>query len=530
MSAPETNVKRSDAPRRGFGLRDVVYLGLLLCAVGAAVVLMMGDLGKWKRGVQELLHGKAEVSEKQMAAVEKEVAEKLRPELEKSISQELEAKIRHEHESELERLRNAEASWKAKEDADAAILGKVEPQPLGSVADVRELRSGIPFRTEVKVEDGGLASTEREDEQSYVASYQLTLRKPKPARTVQQLAMTSPDLAMALPGLKGLLEKATVHPAFWKLYENKTLRVRRDANALQELLTKHNYYDCETILQARAASGRRVFLMQAEMDVVADGSDGDRLPQMPDKIVNSTYYQPYTSYGWKKLTTTPNPMIAGFKRRIANGTAELNARSTGADRKAWLRSRLAELKRGVADMETRSFLIAEYDPFIVIPVNLLTSSDAYAPKVGDYCVVVHGKKLYPAIVGDGGPTFKVGEASLRMCKEINAKSNPYYRPVSDLKVTYIVFPGSRETEKEVPDYAKWHARCKALLGEIGGIGAGFTLHEWQDTLPKPSPLDKLREQQRLAAEAAASAATGAANPTPPPSGDAPAPPAGPAQP
>ena len=75
-------------------------------------------------------------------------------------------------------------------------------------------------------------------------------------------------------------------------------------------------------------------------------------------------------------------------------------------------------------------------------------------------VVVHGDKLYPAIVSDGGPTFKVGEASLRMAKQINPRASSYSRPESDLVVTYLVFPGSREETREPPDYEKWLIRCE----------------------------------------------------------------------
>jgi hypothetical protein len=272
------------------------------------------------------------------------------------------------------------------------------------------------------------------------------------------------------------------------LYNNKTAAVRKEAHTLNELLTKHNFYDCETILHLRSEQGRRVFFMQAEMDVVSDGSDGDRLPTMPDEIVNSTHYQPFTSYGWAKRTRTPNPMVAGWEKRVVNGEKELNAPGTTAERKKWLRDRIAYLKRGIADLKGRSFLIAEYDPFIVIPVNLLTASgDPYAPKVGDYAVVFYGKKLYPCIVGDGGPTFKVGEASLRMVRELNPRASPYSRPVSDLTVSYVVFPGSREAERGPPDYEKWRQRCHELLNEIGGLGEGYELHLWQDLLPKVEP-------------------------------------------
>jgi hypothetical protein len=102
-------------------------------------------------------------------------------------------------------------------------------------------------------------------------------------------------------------------------------------------------------------------------------------------------------------------------------------------------------------------------------------------------VVIHGSKLYPAIVGDGGPTYKVGEASLRIARQLNPKATPYSRPVSDLKVTYLVFPGSRDPERGPPDFEKWRQRCHELLGEIGGLGEGYQLHLWQDLLPKSAP-------------------------------------------
>ena len=444
---------------------------LVLC--GAVVALCFTSFpGKVKRGLKEIFAPEPVV---------------VSPD-EKDIRRQIESRLRAEMEQELERELAAmkEAAKKAAEEENARLSLPSEPT-LGSVTDVRKLRSGIPFKTEVKMEKGGIASRERIDDESYTASYQLTLRLPTPATTMAELESSNPDLSKMLPGLPALIEKAEVSGWFHKLYENKAGRVRREANTLNELLTKHNVYDCETILHLRAPNGRKVFFMQAEMDVVSDGSDGDRLAEMPDSIVNSTHYQPFTSYGWPKQSSTPNPMVAGWEKRLANGSKELADKNTSPERKAWLKDRLAFLRRGIADMKGRSFLIAEYDPFIVIPVNLLTSKDAYAPKVGDYAVVVHGKKLYPAIVGDGGPTFKVGEASLRMARELNPKASPYSRPVSDLKVTYVVFPRSREEKKGPPDYEKWRQRCHELLGEIGGIGEGFQLHAWQDLLPKPAP-------------------------------------------
>ena len=106
-----------------------------------------------------------------------------------------------------------------------------------------------------------------------------------------------------------------------------------------------------------------------------------------------------------------------------------------------------------------------------------------------FAVVIYKDKLYPCIVGDGGPTFKVGEASLRMAKQLNSRAGIYSRPVSDLSVTYLVFPNSRESKKYPPDYEKWKTKCEGLLKEIGGLGAGYSLFTWKNTFPKIEPTE-----------------------------------------
>jgi hypothetical protein len=404
-----------------------------------------------------------------------------------TLALQVEQRLRAEYEDKLQRELAALRSTAPAPAPEPPPEPVPPPQiPLGTVTDVRQLRSGIPFKTEVNFTEGKTAVTERVDAESYTARYALNLRLPKAATTLAEIEKPSPKLSAILPGFPALLDKAKVSPAYATLYKNKADRVRRDAHSLSELLTKHNIYDCETILQLRSASGRKVFFMQAEMDVVSDGSDGDRLEVMPDEIVNSTHYQPFTSYGWPKRTKTPNPMVAGWEKRIEAGTMEMKDPETSADRKKWLADRISMLRRGIEDLKARSYLIAEYDPFIVIPVNLLTDrSNPFAPKVGDYAVVVHGEKIYPCIVGDGGPTFKVGEASLRLAKEINEKASPYSRPVSELTVSYVVFPGSREEKAGPPDYEKWRQKCHELLQEIGGLGNGYQLHQWTDLLAKP---------------------------------------------
>ena len=222
------------------------------------------------------------------------------------------------------------------------------------------------------------------------------------------------------------------------------------------------------------------------MDVVSDGSDGDRWPQLDDYISMSDHYQPFTSYGWPKTSSTPNPLLKRWQDRLAKYEKEFAIKGLSAERNRFLRSQISVLKPGVEDLKRRSFLIAEADPFIVVPLSFLNRKDAepFVPSIGDYAVVIYEDSVYPAIVGDAGPTYKTGEASLRIARQLNDKASPYSRPVSDLKVTYLVFPDSAEPKRSAPDLVKWRSRCDELLGGLGGLGEGYSLHVWEDLIAK----------------------------------------------
>lgn len=463
------NVRKGEKPR-GFPWFGIGFVILVLAGVG---LLFTSIPGKVSRHLREIIAS----SRKQGDGAEG-----------RTLALQVEQRLRAEYEEKLKRELAAlkQPAKQPEKPADPESPPPPPEMPQGKVTDVRKLGSDIQFETEVVFSQGENAVSERVKDDSYTASYQLKLRLPKAAVSMEEIEKGTPKLSAILPGLAAMLPEAKVSPWYATLYKDKSERIRRDANSLNELLTKHNVFDCNTILHIKAATGRKVFFMQAEMDVVSDGSDGDRLAVMPDEIVNSSYYQPYTSYGWPKRTKTPNPMIAGWEKRIEAGTKEMKDPNTTAERKKWLADRIAMLKRGISDLKSRSYLIAEYDPFIVIPVNLLTDRrDPFSPRIGDYAVVIHGGKAYPCIVGDGGPTFKVGEGSLRLAKELNPKASSYSRPVSDLSVSYVVFPGSREEKAGPPDYAKWRQKCHELLQEIGGLGSGYELHLWTDLLAKP---------------------------------------------
>lgn len=360
---------------------------------------------------------------------------------------------------------------------DRVVEKEIKVRPpyyeVKSGTDVSKTSRGFDYKYEVREKAGRLASDEKEKDGTYEASLTFSVVRPEAAKRFDELVKQNPDLPKILPGLEILMGKPRVSPFFKSLYDNKKSRLKLYANRFDRVLTKHNYFDCQTMLELEhPQSKRKVFLFQADMDVVSDGSDGDRLPTMPDKIVNSAYYQPFTSYGWKKTGTAENPMISGWRKMLTDAKAKGDS------------SEVKRLTDGIEDLKRRSFLIAEYDPFIVIPVYILQDREsAWGPNVGDYVAVIHGKKIYPAIVGDGGPSFKLGEASLRMAKELNPRSSPYSRPVAGLNVTYLVFPRTSGTW-QAPDYSSWRTECARLLDEIGGLGEGYQLHEWSNTLPE----------------------------------------------
>lgn len=370
---------------------------------------------------------------------------------------------------------------------EATEISSVKP-PGEKITAIRTLSKGFEFSSELNFQPGKTASEERVSDNSYTAHYNLQISEPSPATSLEEISLSSPYLAEQIKDLPILLEDAKVHKYWDKLYKLKKQKTADHSHHLLKLLTKHNYYDCNTVLNITHPETKRIaMLMQADMDVVADGSDGDRLPSMPDEIVNSTHYQPTTSYSWKKNTETPNPMIEGYKKRIQNADLELNNPGIKTERKNWLKSRKKMLLQSISEMEKRSYLIAEHDPFIVLPVPVIVAKDKFSPNVGDYAIVFYDNMCYPAIVGDAGPDYKVGEASVRLAKQINKNASPYRRPVSDLSVTYLIFPGTRKQPHSAPDYNEIRIQCSKLIEELGGLTDGQTLHQWENTLPSLPP-------------------------------------------
>lgn len=354
------------------------------------------------------------------------------------------------------------------------------PPVITGKLDTGKLFNGITLHSTVETVPGADATTERSQPESYALDLRLQARVPSPNRTIEELAKVSPQLPMLLPGLAATLSADPVSPLYAQLYDTKVRMLRENLTRLDLLLSRHNFFDCQTVLQLQhPQTHRKALLLQADMDVDADGSDGDRMPVGTGAPAN---FKPFTSYRWPKKTSAPNPYLATSEAALKRAEDEYALATTTAARKRELRNAIAQLRAEVDTLKRYSFLIGAADPFIVIPGAFTHAHDAVKP--GDFALVVFGDTIYPAIVGDVGPNDKVGEASLRIAKQINALSTPYNRPVSDLKVSYIIFPDTADKPFGPPDLEKLQARCETLVKEIGG--ASVPLHHWENIIP-PSP-------------------------------------------
>jgi hypothetical protein len=351
--------------------------------------------------------------------------------------------------------------------------------------DTARLFSGITLKTSFSAEFGGSASTERKEASSYELDLQLRVRVPRPHQNLEELLLLNPELGTVLPDLALLLQSSRVSPLYEEFYQRKVASLQTNLTRLDALLSRHNFYDIETILELESPlTKRRVLLIQSDMDVDTDGSDGDRVPTVEG--VSGTF-QPFTSYRWPKVSAKPNPFLATWEKKLKDAEKELTSPNVTPVRQKELQDSRTTLKNEIAQLKKSSFLVGSVDPFVVLPLPVVSRKDGpAAARIGDYCVVIHGGRLFPAVVGDAGPSVKSGEGSLRLCREITTKATLANRAESDLKVTYLVFPHTAEPERSAPSLEQWWLRCDLLLGEIGGYRGELTY--WEDlTKPKPAP-------------------------------------------
>jgi hypothetical protein len=353
-----------------------------------------------------------------------------------------------------------------------------------SKMETAKLFNGLEIHSKVVTTEGALAVLERRIPDAYALELNVDVRVPQAAQTLEQLGAADPMIGSVLPGLKDELSTAKISNFYHGLYQLKVDSLNRNLIRLEQIVSRHNFFDCNTILEIQdRKTNRKALLVQSDMDVNGDGSDADRSSDVDGTAAN---FQPYTSYRWPKKTNNPSQFIPEREERLKQLQDEYDAKPTGPERKRVLNDQIEEIQREVNDLKKYSFLISKADPYIVLPGFMLRQPmHPFEPKLGDLAVVIFQGKLYPAIVGDSGPSYKIGEASLRICKQLDPRSSAYNRPSSDLNITYVVFPGSAEEPPGPPDLRKLRDRCSSLLNEIGGYSG--EMFWWEDVLAKPSP-------------------------------------------
>lgn len=350
--------------------------------------------------------------------------------------------------------------------------------------DAGRLFNGIDLHTSFSTEPGGAATSEVAAPASYTLHLDLHVRIPHAITSQDGLVALNPSLPTLFPNLGQWLRAAKVSPFYERLYRHKINSVQQSLLRLDQLLSRHDFYDCETILEFQPpATQRKVLWIQSDMDVDSDGSDSDRVPGVD---ANSQTFQPLTSYKWPKQGDNLNPFVAEREGHLRDIEASLERAATPVQA-GQIKDAIESARYDINQLKVDSFLVAATDPYVVIPGSVDgQKDDPYSPGVGDYCAVVYENVIYPAIVGDVGPLNKVGEASLRIARELNPLANSENRPVSALKITYLVFPGTAERPFAPPDLKHWHDRVDALLKEAGGYTG--QLFVWKDlTVPPPTP-------------------------------------------
>lgn len=348
--------------------------------------------------------------------------------------------------------------------------------------------NGLKIYSHLETFPGGIAPEERTIDDSFSVEIFMKVKVPEAMTTLDQFSRVNTSLPKSFPALGELLKTARVSNYYHGLYALKVKSLQQDLRTLDQVLSRHNFFDCGTILELTGgAMKRKALLLQSDMDVVADGSDSDRFLDVDG---SSMHYQPFTSYRWKKRTDIPSQFLPEKQVRLQAAEKELAEPGIAVARQQALRDTIAVAKREISDLRTYSFLISKADPFIVLPGFLLRDKTLpYRPNIGDYAVVFFQDKIYPAIFGDVGPSVKVGEASLRLATVVNAAATAYRRPSNNLDVTYLVFPGSADEPFGPPDYEKWRNRCITLMTELGnGIAPGVEMAHFEDILkPRPTP-------------------------------------------
>src|SRR4051812_35272616 len=119
-----------------------------------------------------------------------------------------------------------------------------KPPVITHKIDTGKIFNGLTLHSTVETPPGADAATERADPDSYVVELKLQARMPAPNKSIEELAKVTPRLAELLPGLSTMVGADSVSPLFTTLYATKATILRNNLAKLDQVLSRHNFYDC----------------------------------------------------------------------------------------------------------------------------------------------------------------------------------------------------------------------------------------------------------------------------------------------
>ena len=117
--------------------------------------------------------------------------------------------------------------------------------------DTAQLYGGLMVKTEFDSVEGETASVERKNDAAYQVEMTVKVRVPQANDDLESLSALNPKLPRILPDLGRMLETAEVSGLYHELYRLKQERVQRDLTRLNEIPSRHNFFDCETVLELK---------------------------------------------------------------------------------------------------------------------------------------------------------------------------------------------------------------------------------------------------------------------------------------
>ena len=127
----------------------------------------------------------------------------------------------------------------------------IRPPVITGKLDTAKLFNGITLHSTVETLSGADAATERTQPDSYALDLRLQARVPSPNKTIEELAKISPQLPVLLPGLESMFSADSVSPLYAQLYDSKVKILRENLARLDVLLSRHNFFDCQTGVYGR---------------------------------------------------------------------------------------------------------------------------------------------------------------------------------------------------------------------------------------------------------------------------------------